>query len=100
MLKWTPNEGHKWLCFQRLLYRCCEKTLEVLRQNQESVLTILQVLLYDPLYAWTMSPQKAYMLQHARAEPDMSEMNTTTGDLLDYAGQTSKLFHLFTNKKV
>ena len=71
----------------------------MLRQNQESVLTILQVLLYDPLYAWTMSPQKAYMLQHARAEPDMSEMNTTTGDLLDYAGQTSKLFQLFADKK-
>ena len=77
-------------CF--LLDRCCEKTLDVLRQNQEAVLTILQVLLYDPLYAWTMSAQKALQLQHRRTEPGDTELNTTTGgggggDLLDYAGQ-------------
>lgn len=58
-------------------------------------MTILQVLLYDPLYAWTMSPQKAYMLQHRRAttaDTDMSEFNTTAGDLLDYAGHTNSEF--------
>jgi ataxia telangiectasia mutated family protein len=43
--------------------RCCEKTMSVLRQNQETILTILEVLLYDPLYAWTISPSKGYNIQ-------------------------------------
>lgn len=37
--------------------------MSVLRQNQETILTILEVLLYDPLYAWTISPSKAYNIQ-------------------------------------
>jgi phosphatidylinositol kinase/protein kinase (PI-3 family) len=32
--------------------------MEVLRENQETVLTILQVLLYDPLYVWAISPER------------------------------------------
>ncbi|XP_050361625.1 serine-protein kinase ATM [Nymphalis io] len=32
--------------------RCCEKTLQLLRDNQETLLTILEVLLCDPLYLW------------------------------------------------
>ncbi|XP_049947955.1 serine-protein kinase ATM-like [Schistocerca serialis cubense] len=43
--------------------RCCEKTMSVLRQNQETILTILEVLLYDPLYSWSVTPKKAYNLQ-------------------------------------
>ncbi|XP_068621125.1 serine-protein kinase ATM [Battus philenor] len=34
--------------------RCCEKTLQLLRDNQETLLTILEVLLCDPLYSWTV----------------------------------------------
>ncbi|XP_064646511.1 serine-protein kinase ATM-like isoform X2 [Lineus longissimus] len=50
--------------------RSCEKTMEVMRQNQEALLTILQVLLYDPLYQWTMSPTKAYQLQQRKDMTD------------------------------
>ncbi|CAH2104651.1 unnamed protein product [Euphydryas editha] len=32
--------------------RCCERTLQLLRDNQETLLTILEVLLCDPLYLW------------------------------------------------
>ncbi|ESO04070.1 hypothetical protein HELRODRAFT_79596, partial [Helobdella robusta] len=39
--------------------RCCEKTMVALRANKQVLLTILQVLLYDPLYDWSMSPLKA-----------------------------------------
>jgi len=49
-----------------LCIRCCEKTLELMRGSHEALITILQVLLYDPLYAWTLSPEKAYELQHKR----------------------------------
>uniref|UniRef100_A0A671YIK5 non-specific serine/threonine protein kinase n=1 Tax=Sparus aurata TaxID=8175 RepID=A0A671YIK5_SPAAU len=44
--------------------RCCEKTMEVMRSSQEAVLTIVEVLLYDPLFDWTMNPLKAFYLQH------------------------------------
>ena len=60
--------------------------MEVMRQSHEALLTILQVFLYDPLYAWTLSPLKAYHLQHRRdkTEPDATELNsTTTGDILE-----------------
>ncbi|XP_022251192.1 serine-protein kinase ATM-like [Limulus polyphemus] len=44
--------------------RCCEKTMEVMRKSQESLLTILEVLLYDPLYVWTLTPTRAIKIQH------------------------------------
>lgn len=37
--------------------------MQVLRQNAETVLTILEVLLYDPLYAWTITAAEAYSRQ-------------------------------------
>ena len=40
--------------------------MSVMHSNQQVLLTILQVLLYDPLYAWTMSPIKAYQLQQSQ----------------------------------
>ena len=54
--------------------------------SHEAILTILQVLLYDPLYAWTISPIRAYELQHRHAaDQDIVDpnMNVTATDLLD-----------------
>ncbi|CAG9773154.1 unnamed protein product [Ceutorhynchus assimilis] len=42
-----------------LFRKSCEKTLEVLRSNSQTILTILEVLLYDPLYFWTVSAAEA-----------------------------------------
>ena len=59
--------------------------MEVMHHNQEALMTILEVLLYDPLYAWSMSPAKAFALQqHRDRDPDASELNTTK-DVLDFA---------------
>ncbi|XP_077976961.1 serine-protein kinase ATM-like [Glandiceps talaboti] len=73
--------------------RCCEKTMEVMHNNQEALLTIVEVLLYDPLYVWTLSPIKAIQLQQTKADPDVSELNITTAgerDLLDGAGDSNE----------
>ncbi|KAK7204263.1 hypothetical protein BZA70DRAFT_188222 [Myxozyma melibiosi] len=43
--------------------RCCEFTLEVLREESENIMTILEVLKYDPLYSWTISPLRKQRLQ-------------------------------------
>uniref|UniRef100_A0A8C3VYE6 Serine-protein kinase ATM n=1 Tax=Catagonus wagneri TaxID=51154 RepID=A0A8C3VYE6_9CETA len=55
--------------------RCREKTMEVMRNSQETLLTIVEVLLYDPLFDWTMNPLKALYLQQ-RPE-DESELHST-----------------------
>lgn len=39
--------------------RSCERTMDVLRQNKRTIITILDVLLYDPLYAWALSAEQA-----------------------------------------
>ncbi|XP_077197706.1 serine-protein kinase ATM isoform X2 [Paroedura picta] len=53
--------------------RCCEKTMAVMRNSQEALLTIVEVLLYDPLFDWTMNPLKAlYLQQRPEDEADTS----------------------------
>lgn len=39
--------------------RCCEEVLRVLRENFAQILTILEVVIHDPLYKWTLSPLQA-----------------------------------------
>ncbi|KAI5301328.1 Serine/threonine-protein kinase tel1 [Ascosphaera atra] len=43
--------------------RCCEFTLDALRQESYSIMTILDVLRYDPLYSWSLSPVRAKKMQ-------------------------------------
>uniref|UniRef100_A0A0K8UL82 Serine/threonine-protein kinase ATM n=1 Tax=Bactrocera latifrons TaxID=174628 RepID=A0A0K8UL82_BACLA len=39
--------------------KACQSTLEVLRKNHSVIITILEVLLYDPLYIWNVVPTPA-----------------------------------------
>ncbi|KAH7063591.1 hypothetical protein B0J12DRAFT_643289 [Macrophomina phaseolina] len=48
--------------------RCCEFTLDTLRDERDSIMTILNVLRYDPLYSWSVSPLKAKKMQEAAAQ--------------------------------
>ena len=43
--------------------RCCEETMAVLREQREIIVTLLKVLLYDPLYSWAITPAKAATYQ-------------------------------------
>ena len=45
--------------------RCCEFTMDALREDKDSILTLLNVLRYDPLYNWTLSPLRAKKMQDA-----------------------------------
>lgn len=51
--------------------------MDVLRQNSQTIITILEVLLYDPLYSWTVSPAQAYSRQK---EPDGTNATMDCGD--------------------
>lgn len=52
--------------------RCCEFTLDALREEQYSIMTILDVLRYDPLYTWSISPLRLAKLQKARDDESSS----------------------------
>jgi serine-protein kinase ATM len=43
--------------------RCCHCTLSALRADQYSIMTILDVLRYDPLYSWSVSPLRLQRMQ-------------------------------------
>ena len=48
----------------------CETTLNVMRANKDGIMTILEVLIFDPLYNWSLTPAKAYRLQYGKdADP-------------------------------
>ena len=48
--------------------RCCEFTLEALRNESYTIMTILDVLRYDPLYSWSLSPLRLKKMQDAQTE--------------------------------
>jgi serine-protein kinase ATM len=56
--------------------RCCNFTLEALRQDQESIMTLLDVLRYDPLVSWSISP---YRLKKMQEMADASEADGIDG---------------------
>ncbi|OCK80454.1 hypothetical protein K432DRAFT_425753 [Lepidopterella palustris CBS 459.81] len=46
--------------------RCCEFTMDTLREERESIMTLLNVLRYDPLVNWSLSPLKAKRMQEGQ----------------------------------
>ncbi|XP_057314212.1 serine-protein kinase ATM-like isoform X3 [Hydractinia symbiolongicarpus] len=57
--------------------RCCEQTLKVVRNCNEAILTIVEVLLYDPISAWTISVEKAKKVQIKEDPPDVLSGSNT-----------------------
>eukprot|EP00092_Neocalanus_flemingeri_P036466 GFUD01039708.1.p1 GENE.GFUD01039708.1~~GFUD01039708.1.p1 ORF type:complete len:2472 (+),score=743.58 GFUD01039708.1:84-7418(+) len=45
--------------------RCCERSMGVLRENKSAIMTVLEVLVHDPLYNWSVGPGKAAARQEA-----------------------------------
>ncbi|KAG5361223.1 Serine/threonine-protein kinase TEL1 [Yarrowia sp. C11] len=54
--------------------RCCELSLGLFRDQQDNIMSILNVLRYDPLYSWTMSPKKKQRASSSAS--DLSETKT------------------------
>lgn len=48
-------DGMGLLGTEGVFKRCCEFTLEMMRTEQASITSLLDVLRYDPLYSWTLS---------------------------------------------
>jgi phosphatidylinositol kinase/protein kinase (PI-3 family) len=58
--------------------KCCEETLRVLRVHKESLLTIVEVFIHDPLYRWALTPANA----HQRQVSSMGDAAAFPGDPL------------------
>ena len=48
--------------------RCCEFTLEALRNESYAIMSILDILRFDPLYSWSLSPRRLMKMQEAQIE--------------------------------
>ncbi|CAO2655342.1 Nn.00g104060.m01.CDS01 [Neocucurbitaria sp. VM-36] len=48
--------------------RCCEFTMDTLREERESIMTLLNVLRYDPLVNWSVTPTKAKRMQEGNQD--------------------------------
>lgn len=58
--------------------RCCEFTLEALREESYSIMTVLDVLRYDPLYSWTTSPYRVARMQKEQHKDQSTKSESTT----------------------
>lgn len=56
--------------------KTCENTMEILRQNEKTLTTILEVLLYDPMYVWTLSTKQVQRRQFNEDFDDSSNEET------------------------
>lgn len=65
--------------------------MEVLRQNSQTIITILEVLLYDPLYVWTVTSAEANKRQ-TDDENDLSNLSSESqeGNLSSIITETVK----------
>lgn len=57
--------------------RCCEFTMDTLREERESIMTLLNVLRYDPLVNWSVTPTKAKRMQEGNQETNGTTRSTT-----------------------
>jgi len=55
--------------------QCCEHSLRVLRENSAAVQTVLEVLLHDPLYNWSVGPGRAASRQEAGQWEELQKEN-------------------------
>ena len=67
--------------------RCCEFTLDALREEQYSIMTVLDVLRYDPLYTWSVSPLRLAKLQKARQNDEGSLEDAEPSEVAAKAGR-------------
>lgn len=74
--------------------RCCEFTLDALRKSQDSIMTILDVLRFDPIYSWSTSPLRVQRIQQQQeqeaAAQAAKEGSTTSIVRNDYEEPGSK----------
>jgi len=62
-----------------VFFKAAEETLTVLRNNSDTLLTILSAVVSDPLYKWSISPQKAREMQQQQESKEEEEEEEDDG---------------------
>lgn len=70
--------------------RCCEEVLRVLRENYSQILTILEVVIHDPLYKWTLSPMQARKKQNDDLDLKSDALIISRNLIVESNGSSSK----------
>ena len=73
--------------------RCCEFTLDALRKESYSIMTVLDVLRYDPLYNWTVSPLRMKKIQEQSndvPQPSLGDPGIGTSNMSKGANEPSE----------
>jgi len=76
--------------------RCCEFSMDALRAEKDAIMTLLNVLRYDPLYSWTLSPLKARRMQDPSREGD--EVGSASKRPEDEAGEAARALAIVEKK--
>ena len=58
----------------------CERTMKVLREHKAALVTVLEVLLHDPLFNWSVGPSKAAAKQDAGKWEEMRREEAGQGN--------------------
>ncbi len=67
--------------------RCCEFTLDALRREAYTIQTVLDVLRYDPLYSWTVSPLRIKKMQEpSNNNNNVPQQPSTAGEAVGVGG--------------
>ncbi|RUS90885.1 hypothetical protein EGW08_001392 [Elysia chlorotica] len=70
--------------------RCCEKMMQVMRNNSEALLTIVQVLLHDPLSHWSLTPTEILALERKREQAATDTVDVTLSGQVPSSGVVSQ----------
>ena len=63
--------------------RCCEITLDVMRNGQDVLLTVVEVLLHDPMYSWALAPEEVVKEQLGISHGNSGYSGGTIGSEVD-----------------
>ena len=89
----TPNivDGMGVCGVEGVMRRCCQETLRVLRLNRESLMTIIEVFVHDPLYSWALSPVQALQKQarEERVRRQLQPLREKSSDGTALLGETA-----------
>ncbi|KUJ09924.1 phosphatidylinositol 3 [Mollisia scopiformis] len=78
--------------------RCCEFTLEALRKEVYSIMTILDVLRYDPLYSWSISPVRIAKLQEGVGVAATADGDNTPKERVNEPGEAERALAVVSKK--
>ena len=79
--------------------KICIEALKLLRKNQDIFYTVLRVFVHDPLYKWSLDPDKMQRLQHDEEYEQVKDDDGDDGSIeIDDNAQAQRALHILRQK--